>query len=124
MKETTAKWVIFGALCIGAPIFVFAFVIAALVPLSGLPAIFLSDPDFSTVILCLAHLAVYGSIFFLLAKLLAKGAFQLPAGIRGPVVSGFSIIIALLPLFPLYGYCMVGCDQMTLIQFYQRSMAD
>lgn len=123
MRETTARWIIFGALCIGAPIYLFAFVIAAIVPISGLPAVFLSDPDSSTGILCLVHIAIYAGVFFLLAKLLAKGIYRLHTDIRWLLVAAISIILVSLPLFPIYGYCMVGCDQMTLFQFYQRSLA-
>ena len=123
MKETTAKWMIFGAACIGVPIFMFAFVIAALVPASGLPAVFLSDPDFATAVFCLIHLAIYGAIFYLLAKFLAKALRLLPSAICTAITFILCSALALLPLFPLYGYCMTGCDHMTLLQFYQRSLA-
>jgi len=123
MKETTAKWMLFGAMCIGAPIFMFAFVIAALVPISGLPAVFLSDPDTATAILCLVHLAIYGTVFYLFAKILAKAVLLLPSAICFATTTVLCSVLVVLPFFPLYGYCMTGCDHMTLLEFYQRAGA-
>ena len=121
MSEKTVKWIIFLALCVGAPIFVFAFVIAALVPISGLPAFFLYDPDFATAILCLVHLAIYGPIFYLLSWGASKALARLPSSARFLFSAIFVVCMLTLTQLPIYGFCLTGCDQMPLLEFYRRS---
>ena len=121
MSEKTIKWIIFTTLCSGMPIFVFAFVIAVLVPISGLPAVFLSDPGFATAVLCIVHLAIYAPILYLIAWGASKVLARLPSITRSLFVAAIAAGLVSLTQLPIYGFCLTGCDQMSLFDFYSQA---
>jgi hypothetical protein len=122
MQERTVKWLIFSALTLGAPILLYMVMFMAITPLSGLPAIFIEDPDARTAIFLLVHLAFYGVVFYFLSLVLAKLIFLLPEFVRLVLVSAICLALLWLPFLPIFGGCYAGCDHETLFGLYETAI--
>ena len=73
MSERVIKWSLFALICATMPVVFYLVVVGGYLPLFAILVIALQNPtDPSIFGFCLVHFVFYGTIFYLLAKALAK----------------------------------------------------
>ena len=122
MSKCAATWVLFAGVCTGMPILFYAFMYMAVVPLVGIPAIICQDPGVAIVVVSAFNLLIYGSLYYFACRLIVMGLFAISGKARSIVVVVLSVSIASQSFRPIYGGCYVGCDHVSLAEFYAQSL--
>lgn len=121
MSEKSSKWILFTVFFFTAPVPYFMFVIGGLLPLSAI--LYLESTGvlgfklFNTL-----HLLVYGPLFYLAAKLIARWLFSLSPPKRTAGLVAFIVLFVAIGFTPIYGIGHSTYQPANIIDLFQHGL--
>ena len=121
MSEKSAKWLLFVVFFVTAPVPYFMFVIGGLLPLSAI--LYLDSTGvlgfklFNTL-----HLLIYGPLFYLAAKFIARWLFGLSSPTRIAGLVAFVVSFAAIAFAPIYGIGHSSYQPANIIGLFQHGL--
>lgn len=117
--ERALSWILFAAMAVAVPVIYWLVVVGGFVPLLVIAIVTVRNLSLDMLLaINAAHLLVFGTIFYVMARWISKRLTRLEPRRRNRMAAAIVAAMAILGLAPIYGAGHASIDWINLYQLY------